>query len=267
MYRVLIPLFIIIINIKAQELFVMTEPASNMPAGSIGLRTMNSFMFENSNKLNYHFMPELMWGINQNWMVHLQTFQSNRAGSLYFEGASVYAKFRIYSNDEVHKHIRLATYGRLSSNRADIHQEELETMGHNSGIEVGFIATQLVKKTAISTSLSYENVGNNSSKNIFPKSYSNQAFNYTLSYGRLMYPRVYKSVKQLNFNFMLEFLGQTLINNGRSNLDIVPSIQFILRSRARIDFAYRKEIYSNMSRTAPNGFLIKLEYNFYNTIN
>ena len=79
-----------------------------------------------------------------------------------------------------------------------------------------------------------------------------------------MFPRVYKNFKQTNINLMVEFLGQTLNENSKSNLDIVPSIQFIIRSRARIDLAYRKELYSNMIRTAPNGFLIKFEYTFFN---
>ena len=34
------------INVSAQELFVVTEPASNMPTGSIGLRLGQSLMKE-----------------------------------------------------------------------------------------------------------------------------------------------------------------------------------------------------------------------------
>ncbi|MFN5673882.1 MAG: hypothetical protein ACK46W_02290 [Bacteroidota bacterium] len=262
---IIILILLIQLQTKAQELFVMTEPASNMPTGSIGVRTMNSFMFDKNNKLNYHLMPEIMWGINQKWMVHLQSFQSNRAsGGLYLEGGSFYAKYRFYSKDDIHKHFRLATYGRFSINRADIHQEELETMGHNSGGELGIVATQLVSKLAISGSVSYEQATDNTSINKFPTKQSNNATNYTLSFGRLMFPRVYKNFKQTNINLMVEFLGQTLNENSKSNLDIVPSIQFIIRSRARIDLAYRKELYSNMIRTAPNGFLIKFEYTFFN---
>ena len=49
----------------SQELFVFTEPASNMPGKSLGVRDMNAFMYEKDGKLNYHNMPELMWGINK----------------------------------------------------------------------------------------------------------------------------------------------------------------------------------------------------------
>ncbi|MBA2746240.1 MAG: hypothetical protein H0U44_08455 [Flavisolibacter sp.] len=65
---------------------------------------------------------------------------------------------------------------------------------------------------------------------------------------------------------MLEFLGQRLNENGKSYLDIAPSAQFIIKSRARIDIGYRHELYSDMYRTAPNGFVVRFEYNFYNVI-
>ncbi len=253
------------LQIKAQELFVMTEPASNMPAGAIGVRAMNSFMFEKDGTLNYHIMPEIMWGATQKWMFHLQSFHSNRStGGLKTEGGSVYAKYRFYSSDEMHKHFRMALYGRYSKNRADIHQEEIETMGHNTGYEVGIIGTKLVNKVAISSSLSFEKALNNMPDYKFPTTQSNNATNYTLSVGKLMYPKKYTSLKQTNINLMCEFLGQALNANGKSYLDVVPSLQFIIRSQARIDLACRKQLYSTMSRTAANGFMVKFEYSFFN---
>ncbi len=253
------------IQSKAQELFVMTEPASNMPAGAIGVRAMNSFMYEKDGTLNYHIMPEIMWGISAKWMVHLQSFHSSRTtGGLKTEGGSIYAKYRFYSSDEMHKHFRMALYGRYSKNRADIHQDEIETMGHNTGYEGGIVATKLVNKVAVSSSLSFEKALNNMPDYKFPTTQSNNATNYTLSIGKLMYPKKYTSLNQTNINLMCEFLGQRLNANGKSNLDIVPSLQFIIRSQARIDLAYRKQLYSTMTRTAPNGFMVKFEYTFFN---
>ena len=82
----------------SQELFVLTEPASNMPAKSFGIRNMNALMFEADGKLNYHNMPELMWGINNKWMVHAQGFISNRQeGGFETEGGSLYAKYRFFT--------------------------------------------------------------------------------------------------------------------------------------------------------------------------
>jgi hypothetical protein len=260
-------LFCIIISLEvsAQELFVVTEPASNMPAGAIGIRTMNSFMYEKDGTLNYHIMPEIMWGPTAKWMFHLQSFHSNRIrGGLKTEGGSVYAKFRLLSRDDLHKHFRMALYGRYSLNNTNIHQDEIETMGHNTGYESGIVATKLVNKLALSSSCSFEKALNNLSNNKFPAAQSNNATNYTLSVGKLVYPKKYTNLTQTNINIMCEFLGQTLNNNGKSYLDIVPSLQFIIRSQARIDIAYRKQMYGSMSRTAPSGFLIKFEYTFFN---
>jgi hypothetical protein len=253
------------IQLAAQELFVFTEPASNMPAKSLGFRDMNAFMYEGDGKLNYHNMPELMWGINKKWMVHVQGFISNRQeGGFQVEGGSFYAKYRFLSKDDIQSHFRMAAYGRYSFNRADIHQQEIETMGHNSGYELGLIGTQLLHKVAISSSVSYEKAMDNKPNYKFPVTESNDAMNYTFSVGKLMLPKVYKSYNQTNMNLMVEFLGQRLNGNGKSYLDIAPSVQFIINSQARVDIGYRQQLYSTMSRTAPNGFVLKLEYTFFN---
>jgi hypothetical protein len=250
---------------QAQELFVFTEPASNMPAKSIGIRASNWVMHEQSvNLINYHFIPEIMWGANKNLMLHAEGFLSNRDGMLKGEGGAVYGKYRFYSRDEVFKHFRMAVYGRLSANNGDIHQEEIETNGHNSGYESGLIATQLLHKVALSASLSYEKALNNLNGNDFPKNFSSEAMDYTFSIGKLMLPKVYTDFKQVNVNFMLEFLGQTQLQKAKSYMDIAPSIQLIFNSQTRIDLAYRQELYSDMLRTAPNGFLIRIEHLLFN---
>ena len=249
----------------SQELFVLTEPASNMPAKSIGVRNMNALMFETDGKLNYHNMPEIMWGINKKWMIHAQGFISNRQdGGFETEGGSLYAKYRFFSKDDLKSHFRMALYGRYSLNKADIHQQELETMGHNTGYEAGFIATQLLHKVALSSSMSYERALDNKPNYQFPITESNSAMNYTLSAGKLMLPKVYTSYKQVNVNLMLELIGQRLNDNKKSFLDIAPSVQFIINSQARIDIGYRKQLYSSMERTAPNGLVLKFEYLLFN---
>jgi hypothetical protein len=65
---------------------------------------------------------------------------------------------------------------------------------------------------------------------------------------------------------MLEVAGQTITENGKTYLDIVPSIQFIFNSQARVDIGYRREMFSNMIRTAPNGLYLNLEYTFFNIV-
>ena len=254
-------------GISAQELFVVTEPASNVPAGSLGVRFGQSIFKEQMQSgYNYHVMPEITLGINKNLMVRTSMFVSNRSSQLVAEGASFYTKYRFLSTDDLHSHFRMAAFGRYSFNNSDIHQEQLEIMGQNTGFETGIVATQLIKKLAISTSVSYEKAFDNKPDYKFPVAQSDNATNYTLSFGRLMYPKKYTTFKQTNINTMVEFVGQTLNGNGKSYLDIVPSIQFIINSQARIDVAYRQELYSSMLRSAPNGFYLNFEYNFFNII-
>jgi hypothetical protein len=261
-HKFLIVFLLITAIAKSQELFVLTEPASNMPAKTLGIRSMNSWMKETSGGTNYHMMPEMMWGVNNKLMLHALAFISNRNKGLVTEGAGIYAKYRFLSKDQVHSHFRMALFGRIGFNNSDIHQHEIETMGHNSGYELGIVATQLLHKVAFSGAVSFEQATNNGSKNKFPTEQDDKAINYSFSVGKLLLPKEYKAYKQTNFNVMLEFLGQRLIS-GASYIDIAPSIQFIINSQARIDLAWRKELYSNMLRTAPNGVILKLEYNLF----
>jgi hypothetical protein len=248
-----------------QELFVYTEPASNMPAKSLGIRMNNWLMQEQySSAINYHLIPELMWGVNKNLMLHAEGFVSNRNKGLAIEGGAFYAKYRFLSKDKVYRHFRMAAFTRLAFNNSDIHQEEIETNGHNSGFEGGIIATQLLHKQAISATVSYEHATNNAGGNELPPLQANKAINYTLSTGRLLLPKNYTNYNQMNLNVMVECLGQYLPENGKSFMDATASVQFIFNSQTRVDIGYKRELYSNMIRTAPNGFLIRIEHLLFN---
>ena len=251
----------------SQELFVFTEPASNMPTNSLGVRASNWLMFEQpGNSISYHFIPELMLGVNKNLMLHAEGFFSNRNASLSAEGVAFYAKYRFFSKDDVFKHFRMAAFGRISSNNGDIHQEEIEINGHNTGYEMGLIATQLLHKLALSLTCSYEHALDNFNENVFPENYADKALNYSLSAGRLIFPKIYSSYKQVNMNFMLELLGQTHIQDGKTYIDIAPSVQFIINSQTRIDLAYKQELNNNMLRSAPNGILFRVEHLLFNVL-
>ena len=260
-------LFFVVINcqnIFGQELFVITDPASNVPANSLGVNVMQSlFKEEMKSGYNYHFMPEVSYGLNKNIMFRASAFVSNRNNDLVTEGGSFYTKYRFYSSDDLNSHFRLAAYGRYSFNNADIHQEQIETLGHNSGFETGIIATKLIKKVAISSSVSFEKALDNKPNYPFPDNIGDNATNYTLSFGKLMYPKKYTNYKQTNINLMVEFVGQTINENGKSYLDVMPAVQFIFNSQARLDFAYRQELVSSMVRSAPNGFYFNLYYAFF----
>ena len=261
----LLLLFCVVQNIAGQELFLVTDPASNIPANTLSVRLMQTVFKEQiKTGYNYHAMPEISYGISKNLMVRSTVFMSTRSNSIITEGASFYAKYRFFSIDDVNSHFRMATFGRYSFNKADIHQDEIEIMGHNTGFETGIIATQLIKKVAISSSISFEKAFDNKPDYAFPSNQGDNATNYTLSIGKLMYPKKYTNFKQTNINLMLEFLGQTINLNGKSYLDVVPSVQFIINSQARIDLGYRQQLYNSMVRSAPNGLYFNLEYNFFN---
>lgn len=250
----------------AQELYVFTEPASNMPTKSIGLRSNNYLMKDKStSSLNYHLVPEIMAGVSKNIMVHVDAFLSNRNNSLSFEGGSLYGKYRLFSIDDVQKHFRIAAFGRASYNNSNIHMDEINLYGHNSGWETGIVATQLLHKVAISSGVSFVKAADNGDGNKFLYGDKNRnAINYTLSFGKLMLPKEYTSYKQTNMNLMLELLNQYNLGSRKYYVDIAPSLQLIFNSRSRIDIGYRQQINSSFQRTAPNGFLIRLEHNLFN---
>ena len=51
----------------SQELFVVSDPASNVPANTLSVRLSQSlFKEEFVSGYNYHLMPELTYGLNKN---------------------------------------------------------------------------------------------------------------------------------------------------------------------------------------------------------
>ncbi len=253
------------LSCRSQELYVFTEPASNMATKSIGLRLNNYLMGEtNSSRINYHLIPEVMVGVSKKIMVHADVFFSNRNRSFSAEGAGIYSKYRFLSNDDVQRHFRMAAFARAGFNNSDIHQEEINIYGHNTGWETGIIATQLLQKAAFSSSISFIKAMDNGNNKFNYGEKNSNAINYTLSVGKLMLPKEYKDYKQINLNLMLEFLSQYNVGSGKCYVDAAPAIQLIFNSRSRIDFAYRKQISSTLLRTAPNGFFVRLEYNIFN---
>lgn len=249
----------------SQELFLVTDPASNVPANSLGVNVLQSFFKkESGSAYNYHLMPELSYGINKNLMLRVSAFASNVDNNFVAEGGGVYAKYRFYSEDDINSHFRMAAFARYSFNNSTVNQEQIEIMGNNTGFETGIVATKLIKKLAISSSLSFEKAFDNTSNHIFPDNFGSTATNYTLSFGKLMYPKKYTSLKQTNINLMLEFVGQTINENAKSYLDAVPVVQFIFNSQARLDLGYRKELINSMTRSSSEGFYFNLYYTFFN---
>jgi hypothetical protein len=248
----------------SQELFSFTEPASNMPSKSIGFRLTNTLMKEDaSNQYNLHLLPEIMVGVNRHFMFHAEGFLSNRNNKVEAEGAAIYGKYRFFSKDDIHSHFRLAAFSQCAFNTRDVHQDAIDLRGHNSGFNLGLLATKLINKTAISTSVAFVQAMDNGKAAEYQFNNNNQAIDYTLSIGKLFLPKEYISYNQTNLNGMLEMLCQTNLSTGKTFVDLAPSLQFIILSKMRVDLGYRFPLAKDLYRTAPSGGMIRLEYNIF----
>lgn len=263
--RLIIILFLFIMPVaKAQELFTYSEPASNMPSRSLGIRATQLYQQQVSDNVNWYLLePELMIGFSSKLMAHLKGFFTSSADMpLGARGGSAYFKYRFYSADEIHSHFRIAAYGLAATNNLPVMQEAIDLSGMNSGFEAGAIATRLINKLALSSSVSVIRGTKNSGKQ--PASLENRdAFAFSVSAGKLMLPKVYNSYEQTNLNLMLEMPGQVSLGNGKMYLDLAPSIQLIFFSQLRVDAGYRFPVVNKLQRMADRGFLLRLEYNMF----
>ena len=270
--------FIFLVSIHqcfAQELFVISEPASNMPAKAISLRLTDKFMNghrhsvsgDNEYIIMHRLVPEVAIGLDKKVNVRISAFLANYYQSaIQLEGFNMYVKYRFFSKDDLHSHFRMAAFSRLSVIDHDIYFREINLEGDNSGINNGIVATQLLHKLALSATLGHvyitDNIGFKRPDFVAPHS-----LNYTLSAGYLLLPFHYKNYNQPNLNLYVEFNGRNNLYEYKTNIyDVFPALQLILKSYMRIDLGYRYQIKSNAARNAYTGFLIRFEYNFFNAL-
>ncbi len=247
----------------AQELYVNTEPASNMATHSLGIRLEDQGFFTPVYKNRSTL--ELMYGASKSLMVHGSLYVSDYyQGQQHFEGGSVYAKYRFLSVDSVQKHFRGAFFAKLSSINNPVVNQEITLEGDNSGLQSGVVFTQLLHKLALSGSASYLHDWDNAGSNPIPVSNARDAIAYTLSAGYLLLPKTYRSYSQTNVNIYAELLGKTNPGYGQSYLDAAPAVQFIFNTLIRLDFSYRVPLYNSMERNTKNMYLVRLEYNIFN---
>ncbi|QXV66134.1 hypothetical protein INP83_03300 [Mucilaginibacter sp. 21P] len=244
-----------------QELYVNTEPASNMAARSLGIRIENQGFF-NPNFKNRTTL-EAMFGASGKLMLHGAAYVSDfYQPQQRFEGASFYGKYRFLSVDDVHRHFRGSVFGKVATSRNPYQMQELALEGDNSGVQGGLVFTQLLHKFALSASGSYIH-GLNSANPYGNITGAREAIGYTLSAGYLLLPKKYENYNQVNVNLYAELLGKSNPGYGQSYLDVAPAIQFIFNSVCRLDLSYRTPLYNNMLRNSANMYLLRFEYNFF----
>jgi hypothetical protein len=136
-------------------------------------------------------------------------------------------------------------------------------MGDNSGCSLGLITTKLYKKLSVSVTSLYTYFLSHYERETTEKVKfkAGNSADINLSIGYLLWPRKYKSYKDLNINLYVEVLDKyysdTNIrrNNIYINTDqfqylkggniiyICPGIQFIINSKTRIDFVTQESLY------------------------
>lgn len=247
----------------SQELYVNTEPASNMATHSTGIRLENQGYFNPVYKNRTSL--EIMYGASKSLMVHGALYASDYYQTQqHFEGGSVYAKYRFLSIDSVQKHFRGAVFAKVADINNPFVNQEIGLEGDNSGFQTGVVFTQLLHKLALSASASYLHAFDNSGGYALPVTNARDEIGYTLSAGYLLFPKSYQNYNQVNVNVYTELLGKTNPGYGQSYLDIAPAVQLIFNSVFRVDFSYRTPLYNNMVRTSQNTYLVRLEYNLFN---
>jgi len=245
----------------SQELYVNTEPASNMATHSLGIRLENQGYFNPDYKNRTSL--EVMYGASKSLMVHGTLYASDYyQHQQHLEGGSVYAKYRFLSIDSVQSHFRGAVFVKAASISNPVYNQEIALEGDNSGFQTGVVFTKLIHKLALSASTSYLHGFNNRGYDI-PATNARDAIGYTLSAGYLLFPRKYENYNQVNLNVYTELLGKTNPGYGQSYLDVAPAVQLIFNSFFRVDFSYHAPLYNEMTRTSKNTYLVRLEYNLF----
>jgi hypothetical protein len=247
----------------SQELYINTEPASNMATHSVGIRLENQGYFNPEYKTRTSL--EVMYGASRSLMVHGTLHVSDYYhNSQHWEGASAYAKYRFLSIDSVQSHFRGAVFVKASAINNPLVNQEIGLEGDNSGFQTGLVFTKLIHKLALSATGSYLHAFNNLGGNNLPILNAHNAVGYTLSAGYLLFPRKYENYNQVNLNIYGELLGKANPGHAQSYLDVAPGVQLIFNSFLRVDFSYRTPVYNNMVRTSANVYLVRLEYNLFN---
>lgn len=270
-----LPLFILLIITtpsRAQELFVFTEPASNMPAHSLSLKLTDHFVTRDEiyNRFSQRLMPQLMFGLNKNWMLHVgATFGNMHTRNYRYESVNFYAKYRFLSNDEIHRHFRMAAFIDASNTNAPFHYDEITLMGDKSGVEAGLIATQLWNKFALSGTISHTQVFDRSRNDdvIYVPARAYSAMNYAVSAGYLLLPRAYHDYHQTNLNIYTEILAEQTLDVSRYAIDLAPALQLIFNSNTKLNLGYRFQVSGNMQRMNNHSWQLSVERTLLDAFN
>jgi hypothetical protein len=257
--------------LHAQELYVYSDPASNIPAHSVSTKLSAGYMPPQpwNNRGMQRYTPEVMLGLSKKFMLRTgATFADVHTSGFGWESVYLYGKYRFLSHDELHSHFRIAAYVEGAYSRAPFHNEEINLTGDKSGIQAGVIATQLWHKFALSGTVSHTQVLHSSRNNkvTYIPSRIYQAMNYSVSAGYLLLPREYKDYRQTNLNLYTEILAQQSLDRNRYYVDVAPAVQLIFNSTTKLNLGYRFQVGGNMQRMSENSWMIGIDHTFLNAL-
>ena len=253
-----------------QELYVFSEPASNMPARAVSVKYAGKFLQgAMSGKPEQRQKLYVSAGLDRKWMVRLGATVSDMYSypKTRWESVSLYAKYRFLSRDDVHRHFRAAAFLEASHSRNDLMYDEISLEGDQSGVSAGLVLTQLLHKLAVSGTFALTEVLNKKRwEDGHTDMHPYQSFQYSLSAGYLLFPRKYNSYAQTNLNLYLELLGSRNLDRKGGFVDLAPALQLILNSNTKVNAGYRFQLSGNMYRMAERSFLISVETTFLNAL-
>lgn len=253
----------------AQELYVFTEPASNIPARSFSVKLSSNLAgksMEDRNIIAQRYRPELMAGLSKNWMVKAGLgFSDFNSPQFRYESINLYSKYRFLTKDGDFSHFRMAAFADGVLSRSYSPYDEISLQGDRTAAAAGIVATQLLHRWAISSSLTHTQVLDRhrfrQERDINGLPF--QAMDYSLSAGYLLLPRAYTDFRQTNLNLYTELLAQQSLDVKGYYLDLAPSVQLIFNSDTKLNLGYRIQIGGNMTRMATNSWLLSLEKSFF----
>ncbi|HEX4876641.1 MAG TPA: hypothetical protein VFV31_08220 [Chitinophagaceae bacterium] len=265
----LLPLILLLIAVQlnGQELYVFSEPASNVPAHSLSVKLTNHLVSRDMiyGRVTNRLMPQAYLGLSKKVMLALGgTFANMHTPNFRPESVNLYAKYRFLSKDELHKHFRMAVFAEASSTRAPFHYDEITLMGDKTGVELGLIATQLWHKLAVSGTVSHTQVLDESRNNkiLYVPARNYQSMNYSVSAGYLVLPKEYIDYRQTNLNIYTELLAQQTLDRRTYFVDIATALQLIFNSNTKLNLGYRTQLGGTMQRMTTQSWLISFERTF-----
>ncbi|MFZ1323091.1 MAG: hypothetical protein WAT71_16145 [Ignavibacteria bacterium] len=277
MHRIIYLLLLIIITasspVQSQELYIVSKAAANLSKDRIELRN-NVMSYDNFQY--YHNSFEINYGILGNLTLYNNIFYSTETSTDFFGNYHGALRYRFLNYDKPNSHFRFAVQSgaTIPVNAQPIVGDQIEYELHpghivklynfieditvpsidfhttdNYTIDNSVIGTYLINKFAATGEMGY-NI------NIPKKDFKfGNFYNWDLSFGYLVLPKVYKSYDDVNLNIYSEskayyfekneFLNSPIVNSGGFRLDTYIGIQAIFLSSIMAELSYKIPIHTN----------------------